>query len=177
MPAPRTLGELRARYLVDSLPPCLLPRAQNDVLLEMPAPDSGLRLRLPAGWALRPTSDTVQAIFDGPATSRIIAFRIRSGAIGIHWLTTDESGTPAHGVQCQVAQDSIGSIWTLYDAGAALDVGDPGRVPSKPSALGNVITRAGLRYHVTITANSEQQRDEVAAAVAASVLRVSQTGF
>lgn len=177
MPAPRTLSELRVRLLVDSLAPCVFPRATEGAMVEISAPDTALRLRLPAGWTLRPTSDAVVAIFDGPAESTIQVLRITRGAVGNQWLPADRRGTPAQGSQCEVARDSVGSIWTLYDAGAAYAGRDSaGRMVTKPSALANLITPAGLRYHFMIIANSERQRDELAGAVAASALRVSEPG-
>lgn len=182
LPAPRTLAALRMKHGVDSLPPCVFPSAAKEELIEIAAPDTGLRLRLPPAWALRRSSETrydgtPEAVLDGPSGARIRVSRIISGAIGAHWLTRDQRSTPARGTRCEVAQDSAGSIWTLYAPGAVFVTPDTaGRIISRSSAVGDVITPAGLRYHVTIHADSERYRDELAGVVAASALTTSYRG-
>ncbi len=167
---PTTLAALLAIYrdstpLPPTLPRCRLP----DVTLGTDSAtaagaDGGLRLELPAGWhALRPRAPSAglpETVLEDSAGSRISIRPVpyRTGRPFFAKRAADESVAELpHAEPCQVADGPAGSIWTLYppDSGAAP------RQLAAYNALGDLITPAGKRYGIRLTAPSAERLDRI----------------
>ena len=173
--APTTLAAVLAIYR-DSTPlPRELPRCQ---LAEVtPGKDSvttggvngGLLLQVPPGWrALSPRAPRFgppETVLEDSAGSRI-SIRPAPYRTGRPFFAKQAAKGPAvelpHSGPCQVGAGPAGSIWTLYPP-------DPGAPPGRfaaYNATGDLITAAGKRYQILLTAPTAQELDRIVRLVA-----------
>lgn len=163
LPAPTTFAGLE--QLKGPVPsgPCTLPSMSLpvDSLKAITLGDSAT-LMLPSGWQtidLRPSDDEhARTRLAGPGDSRVLIERERNGASGRHFLMYG-SGERPEGATCSLPRGQAGAIWTFYPPNPQ----DSGI--RKYTALGSIITPAGVWYSVTLATASAADQYQLASIV------------
>jgi hypothetical protein len=177
VPPPNTLDSLMAlfKHFEPTLefPVCRLPDvAAAPDWADFAGPDSTLRIRLPPAWRAGPPDSTgfgePETVLEDSASSRIQISRVIN-ASGRETLNAPQAfGRPTefpHAAPCRVGAGPEGSIWTLYGPLPDAAAGSPPRY----DALGELITKGGRAYHVTVRARAAEARDRIVRMVADAV--------
>lgn len=163
IPVQTTLTALRALYAPDTVISCRLPALERlAATVTLDSPDHGLRIPLPAGWHQRPPGDSSfgepESVAEGPDAGRVRLTRITNGGSGPAYLRSTSPGDLIAKPACAVQVGDAGAIWRLYDrAPGATAVS---RLPY--IGYGEVITVAGRRYRVAVSASTADGRDRLA---------------
>jgi hypothetical protein len=163
LPPPTTFAGLEQLKGPVPTGPCTLPSAPFtvDSLKAITLGDSAT-LMLPSGWQaieLRPSDDEhSRTRLAGPGDSRVLIERERNGATSRRFLIYG-SGEQPEGMTCSLPRGRAGAIWTFYlpnpeDTGVR-----------KYTALGSIITPAGLWYSVTLSTASAADEYQLASTV------------
>jgi hypothetical protein len=169
-PVQTTLSALGALYAPDTVIACRLPAiAPGAAGARVSSPDEGVQVTLPGAWRTRPAKgpwpEEPEVVFDGPHGSRVAIMEVVNGASGPLFLMRGTTIAATERPTCEERAGEAGAIWRFYERTAA-----DGTVPSSQYlGFGEIITRAGKRYRVTVRAESAQQRDSIARRVSDAV--------
>jgi hypothetical protein len=152
LPPPTTFAGLQQLPGPPPSGPCTFPAVSLpvDSLSPITLGDSA-KLRLPPGWQtspLHPSDDQTYTRLAAPGDNRVLIERKRNGASGRSFLMYRNGEVP-EGTTCSLERGQTGAIWSFY----LPDPQDASGV-RKYTAVGSVITPAGLWYGVMLTTSS-----------------------
>ena len=163
---PSDMAALRAVSNHGQLTQCNIAEAPATVdWIYLTASDDGLRLKLPPDWKVTsrdtipapPPLGGVEIRMKDPAMRSIRVKRVANSLASRAYIKDLKPDR-----QCEISTSRHGSIWTLYSlpvtagpAGSIIYIG-----------FGDLLTAGGKRYHVTVSAGAEADRDRFARIVA-----------
>jgi hypothetical protein len=169
LPPPTTFAGLQQLRGPQPSGPCALSAVtlSVDSLSPIALGDSAT-LRLPPGWRtspLHPSDDKhADTRLAAPGDNRVLIERKRNGATGREFLMYG-SGERPEGATCSLERGQTGAIWTFYPPAPQ----DTTRV-RKYTALGSVITPAGLWYSVVLSTSSAAEQSRLASILTEAML-------
>ena len=163
---PNDLAALRAVSNHGQLGQCGIAAAPASAdWIYLDASDDGLKLKLPPDWKVT-SRDTIAAPqpFGGVESrmkdSALRSIRVKRVANSLASRSYIKDVKPDR--QCEMSTARHGSIWSLYSI--ATQSGPPGA--NIYIGFGDLLTAGGKRYHVSVSAGTEGDRDWLARIVA-----------